>query len=326
MSAAFAASCGRARPAPVREAPPDQAVVSVERAVSREGPSAKAPLAAPLPRGTAIRILRIDGDYALVAPGSGGEVWLPAGSFERLSDGAARERRQAAVRGLPAQPGLATEPCELYLAPDYGAARWGTLEEGAFVDVVLAEHDFFGVLLAGRTLAFAPARSLRLLPPPPGTPTPVPVTKGGVVPQVEPLFPEAGAATAPPLPSVVGPPAPISNPFDESAGGERGPLPSLPAGATAPVLVRRVDPVYPEMAKKLRLSGEVTLRLVVEADGTTGRIDVVSGGKAGFGEASVDAVRKWVYKPAVVDGRPVAVWKIVRVRFTMEPERDAPLD
>jgi TonB family protein len=80
------------------------------------------------------------------------------------------------------------------------------------------------------------------------------------------------------------------------------------------------------MARKLRLGGDVTLRLVVEADGTTGRIDVVSGGKDGFGEAAVDAVRKWVYRPAVVDGQPVAVWKIVRVRFTMEPERDVPID
>jgi protein TonB len=197
---------------------------------------------------------------------------------------------------------------------------------GESVSVVLAEHDFFGVLLPEKTLAFVPARCVRLLPPPPGTPTPGPATKGGVFPQVEPLFPEAGSSTAPRLPSAVGPPAPISSPADESAGGGRGPLSSLPAGATAPVLVRRVDPVYPEMARRLRLNGDVTLRLVVEADGKTGRIEVVSGGKAGFGEAAADAVRKWVYKAAVVDGRPVAVWKIVRVRFAIEPERDVPND
>jgi TonB family protein len=310
----------------VREPPPDRAVVSVERAEAWTGPGGKAPLAKSLPRGTPLQVLRSEGDFFLVAPPSGGDVWVLAGTFERLSDAAARERRQAAVRDLPPQPGLVTESCELYLAPDYGAARREALEEGSRVDVVLAEHDFFGVLLPDRTLAFAPARSVRLLPPPPGTPTPAPVARGGVVPQVEPLFPEAGAVTAPPLPQVVGPPAPIANPADPSASGGLGPLPSLPAGATAPVLVRRVDPVYPEMAKQLRLGGDVTLRLVVEADGTTGQIDVVSGGKAGFGEAAAEAVRKWVYRPARVDGQPVAVWKIVRVRFTMEPERDVPND
>lgn len=298
----------------------------MERVASRTGPSARAPLAAPLPRGTALQIRGMEGDFTLVAPASGDEVWVPAGSFERLAEKASRERRQAAVRDLPPQPGRLAEASVVFLAPAYGAARWGTLEEGESVTVVLAEHDFFGVLLPEKTLAFIPARSVRLLPPPPGTPTPVPVTKGGVFPQVEPLFPEAGASTAPQLPSVVGPPAPISSPADDSAGGERRPLPSLPAGATAPVLARRVDPVYPEMAKKLRLNGDVTLRLVVEADGKTSRIEVVSGGKAGFGEAAADAVRKWVYKPAVADGRPVAVWKIVRVRFAIEPERDVPND
>jgi TonB family protein len=280
----------------------------------------------PLPRGTALQIRGVEGDFYRVAPASGDEVWVPAGSVERLAEKASREKRQEAVRDLPPQPGRMTEASAVFLAPAYGAARWETLGEGESVTVVLAEHDFFGVLLPEKKLAFVPARSVQLLPPPPGTPTPAPVTKGGVVPQVEPLFPEAGAPTVPQHPSVVGPPAPVGGPADESAGGGRGPLPSLPGGATAPVLVRRVDPVYPEMAKRLRLSGEVTLRLVVEADGTTGRIDVVSGGKAGLGEAAADAIRKWVYRPALVDGRPVAVWKIVRVRFSIEPERDVPND
>ncbi len=298
----------------------------MERAVARTGPSARAPLAAPLSRGAALQIRGVEGDFYRVVPASGGEVWVPAGSFERLAEKASRERRQEAIRDLPPQPGRVTEACAVFLAPAYGAARWGTLEEGEQVAVVLAEHEFFGVLLPQKQLAFVPVRSVRLLPPPPGTPTAVPVTKRGAVPQVQPLFPEAGAQAAPQLPSVVGPPAPIGGPAEESAGGGRGPLPSLPSGATAPVLVRRVDPVYPEMAKKARLSGDVTLRLVVEADGTTGRIDVVSGGKAGFGEAAVDAIRRWVYRPALVDGRPVAVWKIVRVRFAIEPERDVPND
>jgi len=319
-------ACGKGRPAAPKEAPPDQGVVSVERVAARSGPSARAPVATTLPRGTALQIRRSEGDFYLVVPPSGGEVWVPAGSFERLSDRAARERRQEEVKQFVAQPGRIQEPCPILLAPDLGAARWGLLEDGEAVEVILSEHDFFGLRGPGNLLAFVPARAVRLLPAQAGTTTARPAARGGIVPQVEPLFPDAGAPTAPPLPSVVGPRAPIASPADEPVGAGRGPLPSLPPGATPPVLVRRDDPVYPQMARKLRLSGDVTLRLVVEADGSTSRIDVVSGGKAGFGEAAVDAVRKWVYRPARVDGQAVAVWKIVRVRFSIEPEREAPND
>jgi len=324
--AALAVACGKGRPAAPKEAPPDQGVVSVERVAARAGPSARAPVATTLPRGTALQIRRGEGDYYLVLPPSDGEVWVPAGTFERLSDRAARERRQEEVKGFLAQPGRIQEPCPILLAPELGAARWGLLEDGEVVEVILSEHDFFGLRGPGNLLAFVPARAVRLLPAPPGTPRPNPAAKGGVVPQIEPLFPDSGASTAPPIPSAVGPHAPAASPADELSGAGGGPLPSLPAGATAPVLVRREDPVYPPMAKKLRLSGDVTLRLVVEADGSTSRIEVVSGGKTGFGEAAVEAVRKWVYRPARIDGHAVAVWKIVRVRFSMEPEREAPND
>jgi TonB family protein len=106
----------------------------------------------------------------------------------------------------------------------------------------------------------------------------------------------------------------------------RAPLASLPDGAEVPVLVTRVDARYPEAARRLNLSGEVVLRIVVEANGAVGRIDVVSAGPAGMTEAAVDAVRHWTYRPARVAGQPVAVWKLVRVRFTRTPEREPPPD
>jgi protein TonB len=87
-----------------------------------------------------------------------------------------------------------------------------------------------------------------------------------------------------------------------------------------------LDARYPEAARRLNLSGEVVLRIVVEANGSVGRIDVVSAGPAGMTEAAVDAVRHWTYRPARVAGQPVAVWKLVRVRFTRTAEREPPPD
>jgi len=43
-------------------------------------------------------------------------------------------------------------------------------------------------------------------------------------------------------------------------------------------------------------------------------------------EAAVDAVRRWTYRPARVHGQPVAVWKVVRIRFSLTVEREPPPD
>ncbi|HEX2798056.1 MAG TPA: energy transducer TonB, partial [Thermoanaerobaculia bacterium] len=241
----------------------------------------KSPAVFTLLRGTALKVREAGGD-AMHVVAEGRDVWIPAGSFERMADREAREKRAAAVAGFAPQPARAVESCPILLAPDYGAARWGTLDDGEDVDVVLADHDFFGVRLAGKTLAFVPARSVRLLP------SSVPATAAGptgrgVVPEVQPLGvpdrdlrPAAGAHVPAPAPAA-GTPAPLAPTFAAAVPAlPRAPLASLPDGAEPPVLVTRVDARYPEAARRLNLSGDVVLRIVVEANGTVGRIDVMT--------------------------------------------------
>jgi TonB family protein len=298
---------------------------------ARVSAESKSPAVFTLPRGTALKVRDARGDAVRVVA-DGRDVWIPAGSFERIADREAREKRAAAVSGFAPQPARAVESCPILLAPDYGAARWGTLDDGEDVDVVLADHDFFGVRLAGKTLAFVPARSVRLLP------SSVPAIAAGpsgrgVVPEVQPLgVPDRdlhsvpGAHTPAPAPAA-GTPA-LSPPASaaEVSALPRAPLTSLPEGAELPVLVTRVDARYPEAARRLNLSGEVALRIVVEANGTVGRMDVVTPGPAGMTEAAGDAVRRWTFRPARVAGQPVAVWKVVRVRFSRTAEREPPPD
>jgi TonB family protein len=257
--------------------------------------------------------------------GPGGDAWVPAGSFERLADREAREKRAESVKGFPPQPGRALEPCPILLAPDYGAARWGTLEDGDDVEVLLADHDFFGVRLGGKLFAFVPARSIRLLPSAVAE-TPGGPAARGVAPSVEVLgvpdretLPTPRPTNPPPGEvSVLPPPPPSATPA--------APLTALPEGSELPVLVTRVDPRYPELARRTNQSGEVILRVVVEANGTIGKIDVLAPGPMGMGEAAVEAVRKWVYRPARVNGQPVAVWKVIRVKFALRPEKEPPPD
>ena len=301
--------------------------MTLEKVPGRAEPSAKSAVAATLMRGTQVKIRETKGD-ALRVSGPGGDVWVPAAAVERLIDREAREARAEAVKSFEAQRGRAVEPCPILLAPDYGAARWGTLEDGDDVDVILADHDFFGVRLAGKMLAFVPARSIRLLPsavaPAPGSPP-----GKGVAPEVQALGvpdretrPTSRIGT-PPASEVAALPTAAPPPQN---GTPAPPLTALPEGSDLPVLVTRVDPQYPEAAKRLRAGGDVTLRVVVEANGTVGRIEAVTQAPLGMTEAAVDAVRRWTYRPARVDGQAVAVWKVIRVKFALRPEREPPPD
>ncbi len=305
----------------------DRGVVTLEKVAGRAESGAKSVVTATLARGTPVKIREAKGDSLRVA-GPGGDVWVPAAAVERLADREAREARQEDVKAFEAQPGRAVEPCPILLAPDYGAARWGTLEDGDDVDVILADHDFFGVRLAGKMLAFVPARSIRLLPSP-VAPAPGGPPGKGVAPEVQALGVPDRETRPTPRPGV--PPAgeiaslPTAAPPVQT-GTPAAPLTALPEGSELPVLVTRVDPQYPEAAKRLKAGGDVTLRAVVEANGTIGRIEVVSQAPFGMTEAAIDAVRRWTYRPARVDGQPVAVWKVIRVKFTLRPEREPPPD
>lgn len=300
--------------------------MTLERVAGRAEPSAKSAAAATLMRGTSVRILESRGDAVRVSA-PGGDVWVPAGSVERVVEREIREARAAAVKDFAVQPGRAVEPCPILLAPDYGAARWGTLEDGDDVDVVLADHDFFGVFLAKKMLAFVPARSIRLLPSPvAGTPGGPPGK--GVAPEVQALGVPDRETRPTPRVTQTPPGEAASEPMAAAppSGTPAAPLTALPEGSELPVLVTRADPRYPEPARRLKLSGDVTLRVVVEADGSIGRIDVVNPGPFGMTEAAVEAVMKWKYRPARVNGQPVAVWKVIRVRFALGPEREPPAD
>jgi TonB family protein len=75
-------------------------------------------------------------------------------------------------------------------------------------------------------------------------------------------------------------------------------LPSQAAGDRA--VKSRVAPVYPEIAKRMRITGEVRLEAVVDASGKVKDVKAVSGNHM-LEVAAEDAVRKWRFVPGVGD-------------------------
>jgi protein TonB len=80
--------------------------------------------------------------------------------------------------------------------------------------------------------------------------------------------------------------------------------------------IRRVDPVYPVLAKQARISGTVELVGVLGTDGRIRELKVVSGHPLLI-NAALEAVRQWVYAPTLLNGQPVEVQAPIQVNFIL---------
>ena len=87
-------------------------------------------------------------------------------------------------------------------------------------------------------------------------------------------------------------------------------------GAT---LLKRVDPAYPDLARRAGIEGTVELEVSIDATGAVTDVEVVRGLPLGMSEAAADAVHRWTYKPARTATGPVASRKSVRIRFVLQP-------
>ena len=81
-------------------------------------------------------------------------------------------------------------------------------------------------------------------------------------------------------------------------------------------LLRRVTPVYPSLARQARVGGLVRLRAIISEDGSVRRLEVLSGHPLLVGIA-VEAVKRWLYRPTLLNGRAVAVITRIDVNFRL---------
>lgn len=80
------------------------------------------------------------------------------------------------------------------------------------------------------------------------------------------------------------------------------------------VLIHRVDPEYPEIARQQNISGTVMLQATVGADGAVRAVRVISGSKL-LVQSAVNAVRQWRYAPTLLDGKAVPTQVEINIVF-----------
>lgn len=82
------------------------------------------------------------------------------------------------------------------------------------------------------------------------------------------------------------------------------------------MLIRRVEPIYPTLARQTRREGVVQLHAIIGTDGTIQLLQVVSGDIM-FIQSAKDAVLQWRYKPTYLNGQAVEVDTTITVTYTL---------
>ncbi|MCM5679292.1 energy transducer TonB [Schlegelella sp. S2-27] len=168
--------------------------------------------------------------------------------------------------------------------------------------------------------------------PPPPAPVPPPPAPA---PKVQPKKPPPAVVAAPPSPApapfVVPPPPPLPEPpappveaappAPVPAPVPVPPPPAVPKTVSASAVQYLTQPVlnYPLQSKRLRESGQVTLNVLIEADGRPSQINVhASSGFRRLDDAAVSAMRTARFKPYKENGQAMAVWVQTPIRFDLE--------
>lgn len=87
-------------------------------------------------------------------------------------------------------------------------------------------------------------------------------------------------------------------------------------GVTQGLLIRKVQPAYPPLARQARIQGNVVLAAEISKDGTIENLHLISGHPM-LAPAAIEAVRQWRYRPYILNGEPVEVETQVTVIFSL---------
>ena len=82
-------------------------------------------------------------------------------------------------------------------------------------------------------------------------------------------------------------------------------------------LLQKIQPIYPEPAKRLRIQGDVVLTALIARDGGIEGLKAISGHPMLI-PAALEAVRQWRYKPYILNGSATEVETTIKVTFRLE--------
>jgi len=100
-----------------------------------------------------------------------------------------------------------------------------------------------------------------------------------------------------------------------SGGGFGGGAYKIGGGVSQPILITKIEPEYSEEARKAKWQGTVQLSIVIDENGHPRDPKVTKALGLGLDQKAIEAVEKWLFKPGMKDGKPVAVYATIEVTF-----------
>lgn len=118
-------------------------------------------------------------------------------------------------------------------------------------------------------------------------------------------------------------PAPYLATFNPKAFGCKSPATSsdvvlVRGKVVAPTIAHRVEPVYPESARKAGEEGVSVYEAIISRAGCIEDLHLISSSKPRLDLNGMEAISQWVYRPATIDGEPVRVYLTVTVTFRLK--------
>ncbi|MEM6792382.1 MAG: TonB family protein [Acidobacteriota bacterium] len=87
---------------------------------------------------------------------------------------------------------------------------------------------------------------------------------------------------------------------------------------TKPEKISAPQPQYTEIARKARIQGVVIVQAIIDKQGTVTNVKVLKSLPMGLSEQAIDAIKKWKFKPATLNGKPVDVYYNLTVNFRLQ--------
>ena len=98
---------------------------------------------------------------------------------------------------------------------------------------------------------------------------------------------------------------------------ELGDVYKLGDGVKAPQIVNKVEPQYAPAAKQAKIQGVTVMSVVIDKEGVPRTVQVKKSLDADLDRNAIDAVKRWRFRPALLNGQPVAVEATIEVNFRL---------
>jgi len=87
-------------------------------------------------------------------------------------------------------------------------------------------------------------------------------------------------------------------------------------GVSQGLLIKKIQPSYPPLARQARIQGQVLLQAEISKDGSIQNLRLISGHPM-LAPSAIEAVKQWRYKPYYLNGEPVEVETQITVIFSL---------